>query len=119
MGWTLDKNRPICPQICEKLCVMIATGELPCRTKLFSVREVAVEAGVNPNTVQKSYEQLAEKGLIYSVHGSGWFVGDDISIAKEILDNLIRNKTDAYFEEMAKLNLSVEQIKVIVKEWQE
>ena len=54
MNWSLDKKQPICPQICEKLCVMIASGELSPGDRLMSVRDVALSAGVTPNTVQKS-----------------------------------------------------------------
>ena len=88
MKWELDKSRAICPQICEQLCVFIASGKLSSGAKLFSVREVAVSAGVNPNTVQKSFEQLEQKGIIYSVRGSGWYVGENVSSAKEMVNEL-------------------------------
>lgn len=119
MTWQLDKSRAICPQICEQLCVGIASGELPSGSKLFSVREVAVSAGVNPNTVQKSFEQLEQKGIIYSVRGSGWYVGEDISSAKEMVNELYKEKTAEYFSQMEALGLDATQIKNYVKEWQE
>ena len=49
MTWTLDKNRPLCPQICEQVCVRIATGEFLPNSRILSVREMAIAAGVNPN----------------------------------------------------------------------
>ncbi len=116
MKWHLDKSRPICPQICEQLCVKIAKGEFAANERLLSVREVAVAAGVNPNTVQKSFEQLELQGLIYSVRGSGWYVGEDITLAKSKLDELIRLKTDAYLAEMAQLGFSAEQTADYIKE---
>lgn len=119
MKWELDKSRAICPQICEQLCVFIASGELSSGTKLFSVREVALSAGVNPNTVQKSFEQLEQKGIIYSVRGSGWYVGDDTSAAKEMVTKLISEKTLEYFTQMKALGLDETEIKQYVKEWQE
>ena len=82
MDWGLDKDRPICPQLCEIICVKIASGEVKAGDRLRSVRELAVEAGINPNTVQKTYEELERMGLIYSARGSGWYVGDDTSAAK-------------------------------------
>ena len=118
MKWELDKSRAICPQICEQLCVGIASGELPSGSKLFSVREVAVSAGVNPNTVQKSFEQLEQKGIIYSIRGSGWYVGEDISSAKEMVKELIVEKTAQYFASMNSLGLDANEIKQYVKEWQ-
>ncbi len=116
MKWQLDKQRPICPQICEQLCVGIASGEFAPNERLLSVREVAVAAGVNPNTVQKSFEQLEGQGLIYSVRGSGWFVGDDISLAKTQVDELRRLKAESYLAEMAQLGLEPELAAQYVKE---
>ena len=117
MDWKLDKSRPICPQICEELSVMIASGEVKPDHKLLSVREVAVTAGVNPNTVQKAFEELERQGLIYSVRGSGWFVGQSIDTAKETVNNLTKSKIESFFNEMQKLGLNLEQIKQLVKEW--
>ncbi len=117
MDWKLDKSRPICPQICEGLSVMIASGEVKPDQKLLSVREVAVTAGVNPNTVQKAFEELERQGLIYSVRGSGWFVGQSIDTAKETVNSLTQSKIESFFNEMQKLGLNLEQIKQLVKEW--
>ena len=84
-----------------------------------SVREVALQAGVNPNTVQKAFEQLEAQGLIYSVRGSGWFVSEGISTAKETVEKLIHDKTAAYFGSMEELGFSAEQVKQYIKEWNE
>ena len=117
MEWKLDKNRPICPQICEQLSVVIASGNVKPDEKLMSVREVAVAAGVNPNTVQKAFEELERQGLIYSVRGSGWFVGQSIDTAKTTVNDLTQAKIDTFFIEMQKLGHTTEQIKQLVKEW--
>lgn len=117
--WNLDKSRPICPQIGEQISVLIASGEIGPNQKLMSVREVALNAGVNPNTVQKAFEQLERQGLIYSVRGSGWFVSDNIATAGDAVQSLITEKTRTYFEEMRKLGCSTEKIKQLVKEWNE
>ena len=117
MSWKLDKNRPICPQITEQICVKIANGELGAGEKLPSVRDVALAAGVNPNTVQKSFEQLEQNGIIYSVRGSGCFVTDDVSVAKETIKKLTEEKTRNYFGEMKLLGFSDEEIKNYVEEW--
>ncbi len=117
MKWTLDKAKPLCPQICEQVCLMIALGEFKAGEKMFSVRETAIAAGVNPNTVQKAFEKLEQDGILYSVRGSGWFVSDDISHAKETLDNLVADKTKAYFESLYALGMSADAIKNYVKEW--
>lgn len=117
MDWQLDKKRPLCPQICEQICVRIACGTFAPGEKLISVRELAVEAGVNPNTVQHSFEQLEQEGILYSVRGLGWFVDSDISAAKQTLQRLIREKTESYFAAMSALGLNAEETKNYVKEW--
>lgn len=117
MDWRLDKKRPICPQICEKLCVLIASGELSAGDKLMSVRDVALHAGVTPNTVQKSFEQLEQQGVIFSKRGSGWYVSDRLDIAKEILDRLIHSKTVDYLNDMQNLGLDKKEIISIIKEF--
>ncbi len=117
MSWVLDKTRPICPQICELICVKIASGEFKPGERLMSVREVAVTAGVNPNTVQKSFEQLDQKGIIYSVRGSGWFVSTDTQTAENEVSDLIRGKTEDYFSQMNALGMDLSETKRYVKEW--
>ena len=116
MDWSLDKKRPICPQICERLCIMIASEELGAGERLLSVRDVAVKAGVTPNTVQKSFEQLEQKGVIYSIRGSGWYVSDDTHIARDVLNNLVHSKTKAYLNDMRSLGMSDETIIRMIKE---
>ena len=117
MEFKIDKSIPICPQISDQIAASIASGEFPSQSKLMSVREVAIKAGVNPNTVQKSFEQLEQSGLIYSVRGSGWFVSDNLSSAKEQVDTLAITKTRAYFSTMAQLGFDVEQVKKYIEEW--
>ena len=117
MDWFIDRNRPICPQICEQRCLRIATGTFAPHEKLLSVRDIAVAAGVNPNTVQRSFEELDRKGILYSVRGSGWFVGEDISLAKAILDELLSQKTADYFATMQQLGMDAAAVKEYVKEW--
>ena len=117
MNWTIDKNRPICPQICEQLCLKIAKGEFAPQEKILSVREIAVAAGVNPNTVQRSLEELEKKGILHSVRGSGWFVGEDTTLAEEVLADILAQKTAAYFQEMSALGMEAGTVKEYVKEW--
>ncbi len=117
MDWTLDKGRPLCPQISEQLCLRIALGEFPPGSRLLSVREAALAAGVNPNTVQRSFETLEQQGIVYSQRGSGWYVAEDITPAKEALERLRAEKTAAYFEAMSLLGMTEETTKTYVEEW--
>lgn len=89
---------------------MIANGGIKAGDRLMSVRDVAVEAGVTPNTVQKSFELLEQKGVIYSIRGSGWYVSENTEAAREALYDLVRSKTDAYIMNMRSLGLNKTEI---------
>lgn len=117
MNWKLDKNQPICPQLCEQLCAHIVSGEFQPGQRLMSVREVAVTAGVNPNTVQRAFEQLEAQGILHSVRGAGWFVAEDTTSAETMRSTLVQRKLSAFFSDMASLGLSADEVKNIVKEW--
>ncbi len=117
MEWKLDRSRPICPQIVEQINVGIASGELAPGERLLSVRDVAVAAGVNPNTVQKSFEELERLGAVYSVRGSGWYVSDDTTAAKEHVELTVRSKVGDFFDGMKRLGVTVDRAKKYVEEW--
>lgn len=80
----LDYNdkRPIYEQIVDKMQRLIAGGALEPDEKLPSVRSLAVELSINPNTIQRAYMELERQGYIYSVKGKGSFVAD-VSAARE------------------------------------
>ena len=92
-------------------------GKLKPNERIKSVREAAVAVGVNPNTMQRSYETLEQEGILYSVRGSGWFVSENSEKAKLTLDKLRREKTEIYFNEMKNLGMSAEELKHYIKEW--
>ena len=117
MKWNLDKSKPICPQISEQLCLRIAVGEFRAGERLLSVRDIALAAEVNPNTVQRSLETLEQQGILYSVRGSGWYVAEDITPARATLQRLLREKTAAYFAEMHTLGMEAEKVKDYVATW--
>jgi len=118
MKWALDKSKPLCPQLCEQVCLNIALGYINGGDKMLSVREAAVDAGVNPNTVQKAFEKLEQDKILYSIRGSGWFVCEDISPAKQTLSALVKEKTQDFFNSLNALGMDNEAIKNYVKEWE-
>ena len=115
MNWKLDRGKAICPQLCQQICARIAAGELKPGQKIMSVRELAVDAGVNPNTVQNAFSQLEEKGVLYSERGSGWYVSADIGAAKQLRQTLAEEKLRAFLGEMDALGIGREEIKSMVE----
>lgn len=77
MQWNLSDNRPIYLQLMETLTLAIASGALPAGSRLPSVRELAADAGVNPNTMQRALSELERTGLLYSQRTAGRFVTDE------------------------------------------
>ena len=74
MDWNLTNDRPIYLQLEEILMQAIASGQYPAGSRLPAVRELAAEAGVNPNTMQRALTELEREGLIRSVSNKGFYV---------------------------------------------
>lgn len=81
----LEGKQPIYEQICEQVAALITTGALEAGERLPTVRETAKSLGINPNTVQKAYMMLEQRGFIYSVPAKGSYVSDSSSAAKAII----------------------------------
>lgn len=85
-------RRPIYEQVIEKFQQMILCGALQAGEAMPSVRSLAMELSLNPNTIQRAYQELERKGYIYSIKGKGSFVSDSrdaaMSRREEIRDEL-------------------------------
>ena len=94
MQWKLTDDRPIWMQLTEQLTERIVSGLYPLGSRMPSVRELAAQAGVNPNTMQRAYRELEVQGWIYSVPGKGSYVCDiaraGAARCKELLASLDR-----------------------------
>ena len=80
----LQSRQPIYEQLKTKLCELVMLGELKPDDQLPSVRNFARDLGVNPNTVQKAYQDLERDGIIYSVVGRGSYISGEISVNKQL-----------------------------------
>lgn len=107
-------TRPIYEQIVERFQSLILKGILPVDTKMPSVRSLAMELSINPNTIQKAYDRLEQNGFIYTVKGRGCFVAcsDRLLSCKkqELLARLL-----ALAEEASEFGLSQEEISAAVR----
>ena len=95
MSWTIDNNKPVYIQLVEQLKSKIISGEFKAGEKIDSVRSLAEDAQVNPNTMQKVLAELERENLVYSKRTSGRFVTDDKerikSMKKEVASEEIKN----------------------------
>jgi DNA-binding transcriptional regulator YhcF (GntR family) len=83
MEWQFHSDTPIYAQLVEGIALRIVTGVYGPGQRLPAVRELAVEAGVNPNTMQRALGELERKGLVYSQRTSGRFVTEDTKMIAE------------------------------------
>ena len=84
-------RRPIYEQIEEKFRMLILRGVLAPGDRMPSVRRMAMELSINPNTIQRAYMELEQKGLIYPVKGKGNFVSDVTEIQKKAREDFCRD----------------------------
>lgn len=80
---TLNNKSPIYEQLVDRIEFLILNGFLEENEQLPSVRELATQLAINPNTVQKAYAYLEQEGVTYSVSGRGRFVTDNVEDLRE------------------------------------
>ena len=102
-------TRPIYEQIVEKLQTYILKGVLKPDEQLMSVRQLAMELSINPNTIQKAYTELERRGFIYVVKGRGAFVKFDDKQLETQKESLAM-KVQTIFREAEELGISKETL---------
>lgn len=116
MPWNLDSSRPIYLQIIERVQMDIITGRYQPGDKLPSVRDLAQEAAVNPNTMQKALSELERSGLIYSQRTSGRFITEDKELIHQIKKELAAAEVSAFVAHMKQLGITPEEIRQLLAE---
>ena len=115
MTWDLNNDRPIYAQIVEKIEMQIVSGYYKPGDKLPSVRELAAEAGVNPNTMQKALTELENEGYIYTERTTGKFVSSREDLSKELKMEMAREILDEYMNQMLKLGFAPDEAQEFMK----
>ena len=116
MPWNLDSSRPIYLQIIERVQMDIITGRYQPGDKLPSVRDLAQEAAVNPNTMQKALSELERSGLIYSQRTSGRFITEDKELIHQMQKGLAAAEVSAFVAHMKQLGITPEEIRQLLAE---
>ena len=110
MDWNLTNDRPIYLQLEEILLQAIASGQYPAGSRLPAVRELAAEAGVNPNTMQRALAELEREGLLYSQRTAGRFVTDEIEQIRGKRRELAMTQVQNFLTSMKEMGFSAEEI---------
>ncbi len=110
MSWDLKSDRPIYAQLIEQLELKICSGIYALGTKLPSVRDLAQEASVNPNTMQRALAKLEEDGLLYTNRTSGRFVTEDVKMVHKAKNRLAQEQIQEFLEKMKRLGFDQKDI---------
>ena len=105
MAWEMRTDRPIYIQIVERLKMRIVSGTYQPGDRIPSVRELAAEAGVNPNTMQKPLEDLERDGLVHTQRTSAKTVTEDTLLIRRMRDSIAEDETGVYLDKLKGLGL--------------
>lgn len=114
-----DNNLPIYIQIGDYIKRQIISGELKEGEKLPSVRDTAKEFKVNPNTVQRSYQELERENLVFTQRGMGTFVTEDKDIIKNLKKDYASDIIKKFMEDMKTLGFRTSDIIELINEMAE
>lgn len=110
MSQPFNNTQPIYLQIIRRLCRQVVRGELKAGTKLPSVREMAVQTGVNPNTVQRVYTELERLAIAETRRGLGSYITEDIFRLKQLREDLKSEQISSFITDMRETGFSPEEI---------
>lgn len=110
MAWRLDSDRPIYSQLVEEIRMQIVSGAYPPGSKLPSVRDLASEASVNPNTMQRAFTELERDGLLETRRTNGRFVTEDETLIRSIRRTLAEKQLKEFFHKMEQLGYQKQEV---------
>ena len=109
MSWHFDNGRPIYTQLLERVRFLIISGQYPPGSKLPSVRDLASEASVNPNTMQRAFSELEREGLVYTQRTSGRFITEDTTMIDQLKEQMALDAISRFLKSMRQLGFSGEE----------
>ena len=119
MDWTFRGDQPIYAQLISRIKQGIVSGDLPPGSRLPSVRDLATEAGVNPNTMQRALQELEREGMVYSQRTAGRFVTEDVKQIERAKRACADEHIRVFLDGMAKLGYGRGEILALLQEEKE
>ncbi|MDQ0231716.1 GntR family transcriptional regulator [Metabacillus malikii] len=114
-----QSSKPIYMQIVDKITVDIVRGKQKIGDKLPSVREMAVQMGVNPNTVQRTYSELERMGIVETKRGQGTFVVENEDLLSEVRGSLQNKIIQNFVEKMEEMGVTKQEMMAYLKQYLE
>ncbi len=110
MAWDFKSDRSIYLQIIDHFIIGIISGEFLPGSKVASVRELAAEASVNPNTMQRALTELERQGFLYTQRTTGRFITEDIEVIDNAKNRFATENVQGFLKRMKKLGLNKKEI---------
>ena len=117
MGWDFKNGVPIYQQIVANMRIRIANGTYHPGERVQAVRDLAIEAGVNPNTMQRALSELEREGLLRAERTSGRFVTEDEQVLKKLRSDLAGTFVGELYERLEGLGLNKDETLEAVSSW--
>ena len=114
--WQFSNDAPIYAQLIRGVQIRIVAGIFPPGERLPSVRDLAAEAGGNPNTMQRALSELEREGLLYSARTAGRYVTDDVRLVNSLKRRLAEGQIGAFLREMRELGFGNEELLDILRQ---
>ena len=115
MAWQFDPDRPIYKQLEERILLQIVSGVYAPGAQLPTVRDLAEEAAVNPNTLQKALAELERGGLVYTQRTSGRFVTEDTAMIRKAKKDMAAAQIDLFLQKMAAIGYTRQDAAVLIQ----
>ena len=119
MEWNFRSDQPIYAQLISGIKLGIVSGALSPGERLPSVRDLAMEAGVNPNTMQRALQELEREGMVFSQRTAGRFVTEDVNLIESAKRSFADAHIRVFLEGMGRLGYSRGEILSLLQEEKE
>ena len=116
MAWKFTGDRPVYLQIAQRIEKSVLSGVYPPGGQIPSVRQLALEAAVNPNTVQHAFTELENQGIILSRGTQGRFVTEDVTTIEFCRQEMARQYVRAFLKDIEQLGIPKEQAIHMIEE---
>ena len=118
MAWSFSADRPVYIQIADRIKKSVLSGEFEAGQQIPTVRQLALEAAVNPNTVQHAFTELENEGIIIAKGTLGRFVTEDDQVVQAVREKMARELAMTFVAEMDQLSITSEQVLELIREVQ-
>ena len=115
MQWQFHADAPIYAQLVEGITRRIVAGTYPPGSRLPSVRDLAMEAGVNPNTMQRALGELERSALVYAQRTSGRFVTEQVARIDAAKQEIASRQLKTFLRSMEELGYGIEDILALIR----